>query len=272
MKAGGAVAVAMVDEAIGRVGGAGGSVRKARVRLPVIREADLDADDEGLADAAEGDDDLDEDATDAAGATGDAAARPARRRHWRRARTVSIKRLSKAELERGRLKYPVAEHKFGEGKPETLGECESLGLGGATPCPYVSCAYHLFLDVSEDTGSIKLNFPPRDESEEALEEALRSMPSTCAFAAIDRGDLTLEATGEAYNITRERTRQIEGRALAKVVADPAAMTMLGMVKRDPDLTTMAAASGMVARFSPGWKEVSGRERDTAEDLGRLLDL
>ena len=38
---------------------------------------------------------------------------------------------------------------------QTRAEC----VEGPRPCPYVSCKYHLYLDVQHRTGAIKLNFP-----------------------------------------------------------------------------------------------------------------
>src|SRR3954470_6894429 len=78
--------------------------------------------------------------------------RRSRRKRDVRARTISVKRLSKAELERGRQLYP--EDTSME-RPTTRAEC----VNGLRPCPYVSCQHHLFLDVSSRTGAIKLNFP-----------------------------------------------------------------------------------------------------------------
>ena len=69
-----------------------------------------------------------------------------------RARTISVKRMTKRELELGRLLYPDMD---GAGRPKKREEC----IGGERPCPFVSCKHHLFLDVSARTGAIKLNFP-----------------------------------------------------------------------------------------------------------------
>jgi restriction endonuclease Mrr len=71
----------------------------------------------------------------------------------------------------------------------------------------VSCKYHLFLDVSSRTGAIKLNYPDREVWE--LEES-------CALDIAERGGATLVDVGNTLNLTRERVRQIEIKALAKV--------------------------------------------------------
>lgn len=88
-------------------------------------------------------------------------------------------------------------------RPRTWGECcESTG-----PCPWVSCRHHLYLDVSPETGSIKLNFP--DLEPEELEHP-------CALRIASAGAQTLEEVGLRLNLTRERSRQLEVIALHKL--------------------------------------------------------
>jgi hypothetical protein len=91
-------------------------------------------------------------------------------------------------------------------RPRTRGECAT----GPRPCPWVGCKYHLYLDVNEDNGSIKLNHPHRELDE--LEE-------TCALDVADRHEkkgVTLEHVGELMNLVRERARQLEIAGLFKV--------------------------------------------------------
>src|SRR5689334_10029935 len=76
---------------------------------------------------------------DADGAPVTREQRRSRRKREIRARTISVKRMTKRELEIGRLLYP--EHDYE--KPTKREEC----IGGARPCPFVSCKHHLFLDV-----------------------------------------------------------------------------------------------------------------------------
>ena len=83
------------------------------------------------------------------------------------------------------------------------------GRDAKRPCLYVSCRYHLYLDVNPMTGSIKLNFPDKEVWE--LEE-------TCALDVAERGGITLEEVGEIMNLTRERVRQVETQGLAKLQA------------------------------------------------------
>jgi hypothetical protein len=127
--------------------------------------------------------------------------RRSRRKRDIRARTISVKRMTKRELEIGRLLYPEDDY----AKPNTRAEC----VDGPRPCPYVSCKHHLYLDVSARTGAIKLNFPDLE---------VWDMNETCALDIADRGGTTLEEVGAIMNLTRERIRQVEVKALAKLDA------------------------------------------------------
>ncbi len=126
--------------------------------------------------------------------------RRSRRKRDVRARTISVKRMTKRELELGRLLYPEAEDAL---KPRLREECAN----GQRPCPFASCKHHLYLDVSARTGAIKLNFPDLDVWE---------MNETCALDVADRGGTTLEEVGAIMNLTRERIRQVEVKGLAKL--------------------------------------------------------
>ncbi len=127
--------------------------------------------------------------------------RRSRRKRVVRARTISVKRMTKRELEIGRLLYPERDY----WKPRTRAEC----VDGPRPCPFVSCKHHLFVDVSARTGAIKLNFPDLEVWE---------MNESCALDVADRGGTTLEDVGAIMNLTRERIRQVEVKALAKLNA------------------------------------------------------
>lgn len=127
--------------------------------------------------------------------------RRSRRKRAVRARTISVKRMTKRELEIGRLLYPETDYE----KPRSREEC----LEGPRPCPFVSCKHHLFIDVSPRTGAIKLNFPDLE---------VWDMGESCALDVADRGGTTLEDVGAIMNLTRERIRQVEVKALAKLEA------------------------------------------------------
>lgn len=126
-----------------------------------------------------------------------------RRKREVRARTISIKRMTKRELLIGSILYPERDYP----KPRTRADCENA----PRPCPYVSCAHHLYADVSPTTGAIKLNFPDLEPEE---------LSESCALDVADRGGTTLEDVGAIMNVTRERIRQVEARALAKAMIVP----------------------------------------------------
>jgi hypothetical protein len=127
--------------------------------------------------------------------------RRSRRKRAVRAKTISVKRMTKRELEIGRMLYPEADY----WKPRNRAGCAE----GPRPCPYVSCQHHLYIDVSPRTGAIKLNFPDLEVWE---------MGESCALDVADRGGTTLEDVGAIMNLTRERIRQVEVKALAKLEA------------------------------------------------------
>lgn len=126
-------------------------------------------------------------------------ARRSRRQREVRARTISVKRMTKRELQTGALLYPVETH----WRPVTRGDCDNV----PRPCPFVSCRYHLFTDVSPKTGAIKLNFPDLEPDE---------LSETCCLDVADRGGETLEQVGALVNLTRERIRQVEVLALRRL--------------------------------------------------------
>ncbi len=128
--------------------------------------------------------------------------RRSRRKRAIRAKTISVKRMTKRELEIGRMLYPEVDDIE---RPRTRAECSDA----PRPCPFVSCKHHLYLDVSARTGAIKLNFPDLE---------VWDMSETCALDVADRGGTTLEEVGAIMNLTRERIRQVEVKGLAKLAA------------------------------------------------------
>src|SRR5688572_760071 len=142
--------------------------------------------------------------------------RRSRRKREVRARTISVKRMTKRELEIGRLLYPETDY----WKPRTREECAD----GPRPCPFVSCKHHLFIDVSARTGAIKLNFPDLE---------VWDLGESCALDVADRGGTTLEDVGAIMNLTRERIRQVEVKALAKLEALRDMMALRDYVDEGP---------------------------------------
>jgi hypothetical protein len=120
------------------------------------------------------------------------------RHREQRAVTIDVRRLSKHAREEGRRLYPYE----GPVRPLTRGQC----VDGARPCPFVTCRFNLYLDVLA-TSSIKLNFPDLEPDE---------MTESCALDIADKGGASLEDVARVMNMTRERVRQMESQALAKI--------------------------------------------------------
>jgi hypothetical protein len=122
-----------------------------------------------------------------------------KRRTRARSKTIAPKRLTKEEIELAALLEMPPDVE----RPRSRGECKEA----PRPCPFVSCKHHLYLDINQETGSIKLNFPDLEPWE---------LKETCALDVADRGGITLEEVGEIMNLTRERIRQVEVRGLLKL--------------------------------------------------------
>ena len=121
------------------------------------------------------------------------------RKGLRRSKTIALKRLSAREREETEQILELVE----ESRPRSRAECRQA----ERPCPFVSCKFHLYLDVNPHTGSIKLNFPDLEVWE---------LSETCSLDVADRGGITLEEVGELLNLTRERIRQVEAAGLDKL--------------------------------------------------------
>jgi hypothetical protein len=119
-----------------------------------------------------------------------------------RSKTIAPKRLTRDERRLSQLLvYPPDID-----RPVSREECATM----PRPCPFVSCAHHLYLDVNPESGAIKLNFPHLEVWE---------MAETCSLDVADRGGITLEEVGAILNLTRERIRQVEVRGLYKIRTD-----------------------------------------------------
>lgn len=148
--------------------------------------------------------------------------RPERRRQRPRAQTIATKAILRRDLRLGALQFPPIDVDV---RPRTRGEC----VDGERPCPWVSCKHHLYLDVKPDLGSIIVNFPDLEFDQ---------LADTCSLDVADRGGETLEVVGELINVTRERVRQIEARALRR----------LQSVCPSPDAIGAAPMRSLIHRF------------------------
>lgn len=117
-----------------------------------------------------------------------------------RARSIQTYRISRVEQAVQRALHPDADRL--PPLPATRGDCPE-----ERPCPHVRCRYHLFLDVDRRTGAIKLNFPDIE---------VEDLPQSCALDVAGREGATLEEVSALMNLTRERVRQIELIALARL--------------------------------------------------------
>jgi DNA-binding CsgD family transcriptional regulator len=78
---------------------------------------------------------------------------------------------------------------------DTDGACQDLD----EPCQETQCRYHIHSDARAD----QIASIPRQ-------------PVTCSLKLADRGGMTLEEVGNVLGITRERVRQIEGKAVKRM--------------------------------------------------------
>ena len=122
-----------------------------------------------------------------------------------RRRKMSQKRLELEQLREENQRPEMAEliQLADYIRPKIRNDCSCR----QRPCPFISCKHHLFLDINEETGTIKFNFPEKNVWE---------MKETCALDVADRGGITLEEVGEILNLTRERIRQVEVKGLCKL--------------------------------------------------------
>lgn len=117
----------------------------------------------------------------------------------RRSAVLNPKRIFRPDRCLANLLFPERYY----WRPIVRADC----INGPRPCPYVGCQYHLFLDVTK-TG-IRINFP---------EYEVWDLPISCALDVAESGVSTLEEVGLVFNITRERARQLQDRALKKLAA------------------------------------------------------
>lgn len=134
-----------------------------------------------------------------------------------RPRSTPARPLSHAEnIEalKVRLEMPELE----AARPKTRADCKD----SPRPCPWVSCRYHLYLEVSAN-GWLKLMFPHLE---------VEDMKESCALDVADRAaddGLTLEQLGLTLNISLEGARQVELDVLAELRAKVGEEAVNGLV-------------------------------------------
>jgi hypothetical protein len=117
-------------------------------------------------------------------------------------RTISLREMTRERKRRERAGLPIVTEAPDVERPKTRADCKD----GPRPCPWVSCKHHLYLDVSAN-GSLKTYRPDEDPS---------GLIASCALDVAERGGVNLDEVGELMNLTKERVRQIESAALAKL--------------------------------------------------------
>jgi hypothetical protein len=135
-----------------------------------------------------------------------------------RKKTLARKQLAKdASVEERRLGPEEEPVDVDAERPKTRSDC----FGGPRPCPYVSCRYHTYLDVTE-AGGLVISRPDVDVAE---------LTASCSLDVADRGPVTLAEAGKVLNFTQERARQVEATALRKlaVAVDPDAAAEAGVL-------------------------------------------
>lgn len=130
-------------------------------------------------------------------------------------------------------------------RPRVRADCLPGGINELRPCPWYRCEAHLGLEINPDTGSIQV----RD---------IDTMVHTCTFDVADIGGVTLDEIGEIMDLTRERIRQIEVRAL--VVYKPVAIR-LGLA---PDGHDRESSMLTVAKFKVSQDRLEKQLADDAD--------
>lgn len=151
------------------------------------------------------------------------------------------------ELHRADDRRPnAADDRLGEGtrrsrpddQPTTSTGVESLACGHdptyawrrCRPCAFVGCAHHLYIDIT-DVGSLKINFPDLEPWE---------LNHSCSLDVTEGGELTLDIVGARMNLTRERIRQVETRAMHRLADVLRARRIVERAKKRHDEQEVAA--------------------------------
>lgn len=135
-------------------------------------------------------------------------------------RTIDARTL-RIQLLRAELEATKGGERFDPVKvlrPKKRSEC----VEGIRPCPFVGCRNNLYLEVTTK-GGLKMNFPE-------LEPGDMNPHESCVLDVADSGAQSLYAVGRLLNVTRERARQLEDAALARVTV-AATVTLTDFTER-----------------------------------------
>ena len=120
-------------------------------------------------------------------------------------------------------------------RPKTRGDC----IDGPRPCPWVGCRHHLYLDVLPGSGELKIRLG--GEPEDLPEDR------SCALDVADRGGATLDDLAQLAGLTRERMRQIEAKAIARLRrASSFSSTSAGTLREFCDVVDFETATSLGA--------------------------
>lgn len=127
--------------------------------------------------------------------------------HARRVKVCHQRHMTGPYFDRFNEENELTEEDYQYEKPKKYSECIEQGLGTETPCPFVSCKWHLYLEVSE-FGSLKLNVPEIEPDE---------MEHTCVMAVVRQNPdgVTNEFIANDLGLARQRVNQIEMLALVR---------------------------------------------------------
>lgn len=95
--------------------------------------------------------------------------------------------------------------------PATRAECKDA----PRPCPFVSCRYHLFLDIASD-GRLFMTTDADEHDESSIERELYQMAETCALDVADGGSAQQDEVAVVLGITRRHVDDIEQTAKRKL--------------------------------------------------------
>lgn len=117
--------------------------------------------------------------------------------------------------------HEATDSEISDARPQRRIDCAEA----ARPCPWIACRWHL-AEPSVNLRSIRVlgevlphdaDAAETDAFAERAAEAVAAMTESCALDVADRDAATLDGVGSALGVTRERVRQIEGRAMTALV-------------------------------------------------------